>query len=71
MFHKHRCLFKERKLKGNKFEIVCGVAKISHNTRPLVVITIYIPPDALAENYHAALAAVSDEIAKVKAAPSR
>ena len=66
LYHKHRCLFKERKIKGNHFELVCGVAKLRHNTRPCAVIVLYIPPDSAAAEYHAALEAVSNEILKLK-----
>ena len=66
LYHKQRCSFKERKIKGNKYEIVCAIGKLRHNTRQCVVFVVYIPPDSLAETYHGALSTIADEIAKVK-----
>ena len=66
LYNKNRCTFKERKIKGNRFEIISGIAKLVHNTRPWAVIVVYIPPDSLAESYHAVLKLVGDEIAKLK-----
>lgn len=38
------CSFKERKMRGNKFEAVCAVGKIGKIKNPVVVYVAYLPP---------------------------
>ena len=44
VFDKSRANFRERKIAGNKFEIVAAVGRVQGIAREIVVVSIYLPP---------------------------
>ena len=44
VYNNQRCNFKERKIRGNKFEIICAKGKIVGIPEVVVVLGIYIEP---------------------------
>ena len=66
IYNKTRCRLKERKIKKNKFELVCATGKVTGMDRELVVIGVYVPPKTNVADFQALVGAVSDLVLEEK-----
>ena len=66
IYNSSTCQLKERKIKKNKFEIICATGKIKKITRPVAVFAAYMPPRLLV----AEVAAINEMLATELAAVS-
>ena len=65
-FQRGRISLKEYKVKRKTFEILCARGKLVNNTRPLVIVAVYIPPKSTAKQSADCLECVSDAVLKIK-----
>ena len=67
-FNKERCNLRERKLTGNKFELVAAVGKIGGIERKVAVYCIYIEPKMKVADLRALNELLNNDILRLKAA---
>ena len=66
IYNKSRCNFRERRLAGNKFELVAAVGKVVGLARQVIVLSIYIEPKMKVADLKELIEAISDFIQQVK-----
>ena len=66
IYNKTRCNFKERKIKGNCYEMVAALGKIGKIARPVAVICVYIQPKMKADELEKLRKMIADEILQLK-----
>ena len=66
VYKTNRIKFRELKLPGNKFEIVCGAGSLIHHARKVVAIAVYIPPQNSAEESRECLDFLEESVIHIK-----
>ena len=67
LFNLSTCSFKERKIKKNRFEVLCVAGRSNITRRPIFVFGVYIPPRTLAHELAEICEMITNEITDVKA----
>ena len=66
VYNKSRCSFKERKISGNKFELVAAVGKIGKVARQVAIFCVYVQPRMLAGDLQQLNDVINNEILLLK-----
>ena len=62
IYNKATCNFKQRRIKGNVFELMCAVGRVGKVARPVAIFVVYIPPKMKADELTKLRELISQEI---------
>ena len=68
VFNKNTCSLRERKIRGNKFELVAAVGRVARVPRKVAFFCLYIEPRMKADDLDSLKALLTDELIRLKAA---
>ena len=71
VYSKSRCSFKERRVVGNRFEMVAAVGRVAGIAREIAIFCIYIEPRMKAADLSELNELLANEILRLKAVPSK